>query len=147
MNEKIKATLTNKSINCDGQQVDAGMKFICPNNKLTIGKLTALLDSSIFSISEEIDICSRFNLRHTYNYIIITTSAKAMCDDSDTYDVVKGKRIVESRCKTKLYNKIQKILQYVYDMRKDEAIDINENILTYHIREKVEKKHIEELTL
>lgn len=44
-----------------------------------------------------------------------TVKAVAKCHNEDNFSVTKGKRIAESRCKAKLFNKAYKFYFYLYE--------------------------------
>lgn len=73
-----------------------------------------------------------------------TVKAKAKCNASDTFDVKIGKRLAESRAKTKMYHVAERVwiqlVQYLNNITKDciksaEACAIAKDIEDKHIKE------------
>lgn len=145
---KITATLTNEKFDYFNQHYKAGIVYHTDNKNCIYGTLTAILNAKSLS-QTELDILSkRFGCKYLLfpHQILLITKAKATCNPDDTFDFVKGKRIVESRCKEKLYRKIKKMLQYVYDYRVYNACDFYDNVLHYDYLIIKEEQHIDKLT-
>ena len=92
-------------------------------------------------------ICKRFGLKHDWMFKIlyITVRSHAKCHPKDNFDEIKGKRIAESRCKEKIFLKMQNILLYYRELLLQEIENIDNATKKYFEFEIREEKHVNRL--
>lgn len=73
-------------------------------------------------------------------YIEVTAFSK--CHPDDEFKEMKGKRIAESRCKTKIFKRSQKVLAAILGVKKKEVAELEEAVMGYQKLIDTESNHI-----
>ena len=64
------------------------------------------------------------------------------CHKSDTFSESKGKQLAESRCKKKIFNRAEKIMQCVVKIKEDELMNAQKSLTKYGIMVDTEFDHL-----
>lgn len=74
--------------------------------------------------------------------IYIEATSFSKCHPEDEFIDRKGQRIAESRCKTKIFKKSQKVLNTILSIKKKELAELEEAVNDYQKLIDTESKHI-----